>query len=213
MAKRFTDTELWDKEWFMSLEPRLKCLVKYVRDKADLAGIWNPNYKLASLYIGEQVTEKDLISINEGKQFEKLKNGNIYCIDFTTFQYGPTLNPASPVHRKVISILEKNNVIKQEDDLKQIEKVEKFVKPTESEIIEYFETKVEGLEAVSQAQKFFNYYESVGWKVGNKKMKSWKATANNWVAKNKERTTTKSFDITKLEKELESIGNKKFSDL
>ena len=41
MAKRFTDTELWDKEWFMKLSPKLKCLVKLVRDKQ----IW-PEYGL-----------------------------------------------------------------------------------------------------------------------------------------------------------------------
>ena len=40
MPKRFTDTDIWEKEWFMSLKPTEKCLVKYVRDKCDLAGIW-----------------------------------------------------------------------------------------------------------------------------------------------------------------------------
>jgi hypothetical protein len=104
MAKRFTDTELWDKEWFMKLSPKLKCLVKLVRDKADLAGVWSPNWVLANSYIGEEVSEKELLNIDEGNQFAKLENGKIICVDFIQFQYGK-LSPASPVHRKIISIL------------------------------------------------------------------------------------------------------------
>lgn len=110
MAKRFTDTELWDKEWFMALKPKLKCLVKYVRDKCDMAGFWSPNWKLADMYIGEKVTEKDLLSIDSGKQFIKLDEGKIFCCGFIEFQYGEKLNPASPVHRKILSIVEKNNL-------------------------------------------------------------------------------------------------------
>ena len=32
-----------------------------------------------------------------------------------------------------------------------------------------------------EAEKFFNYYESNGWKVGKNPMKNWKAAANNWI--------------------------------
>jgi hypothetical protein len=33
------------------------------------------------------------------------------------------------------------------------------------------------------AEHFYNYYESNGWMVGRNKMKDWKATAKNWIAK------------------------------
>jgi hypothetical protein len=110
MAKRFTDTEIWDKDWFMQLNPKQKCLVKYVRDKCDLAGIWSPNYRLASVYIGDSVTEDELLSIDNGNQFSKLKDGKIYCSGFIDFQYGLTLNPGSPIHKKIMQILEKNGI-------------------------------------------------------------------------------------------------------
>lgn len=103
MAKRFTDTELWDKEWFMLLSCKLKCLVKLVRDKCDLSGVWSPNWKLACDYIGEKVTAAELIAIDEGKQFLMLENGKILCIGFIEFQYG-VLSEKSPVHRKVLSV-------------------------------------------------------------------------------------------------------------
>lgn len=109
VSKRFTDTELWDKEWFMKLPTKLKCLVKFVRDKCDLAGVWSPNWAIANAYIGEQVAEKDLLDIDHGNQFKKLNNGKINCIDFVRFQYG-TLSEKSPVHRKVMSILSTHQI-------------------------------------------------------------------------------------------------------
>ena len=35
-----------------------------------------------------------------------------------------------------------------------------------------------------EAQKFFNYYEANGWKIGGRAtMKDWKAAARNWIIK------------------------------
>ncbi|MCW3788212.1 hypothetical protein [Plebeiibacterium sediminum] len=43
----------------------------------------------------------------------------------------------------------------------------------------YFEQKGH---SKTEAEKFFNYYESIGWLVGGKtKMKDWKAAARNWM--------------------------------
>ena len=54
-----------------------------------------------------------------------------------------------------------------------------LVSPTFIEVETYFvESKVTKIEA----QKFFNYYESNGWKIGGRTpMKNWKAAANNWI--------------------------------
>lgn len=113
MAKRFTDTEIWDKEWFMNLSPKLKCLVKFVRDKCDVAGIWQPNWTLANTYVkaeNERISEADLIGIDDGNQFKKLSNGQIFCIGFIAFQYGE-LSEKCPPHKKIISILKKYQLI------------------------------------------------------------------------------------------------------
>lgn len=42
------------------------------------------------------------------------------------------------------------------------------------------------------AERFYNYYESIGWKVGKNPMKSWKAAVSNWAARDKETTKTAS---------------------
>lgn len=106
MAKRLFDGDLWDKEWFMSLPAKNKCLVIYVRSKCDMAGVWSPNYSLASVVIGEKVNQDDLLKIDNGNQFLKINDGKIYCLGFIEFQYGQ-LNEKSPVHKKAIELLTK----------------------------------------------------------------------------------------------------------
>lgn len=109
MAKRLTDTDLWDKAWFMALKPRLKCLVRFVWDKCDLSGVWCPNWKLAQMYIGEKVSETELLKIDDGGQFIKLETGKIFCVDFINFQNGK-LSEKSPIHIKILSMLKNHNI-------------------------------------------------------------------------------------------------------
>lgn len=204
MAKRFTDTEIWDKEWFMSLSPKLKCFVKYVRDKCDISGIWHPNYLLAGVYIGEQVSESELLSIDKGRQFSRLPDGKIYCNDFVSFQYGGTLNPNSPVHKKVIDILRKYEVPIEIQEFKK----SSFTPPTLDEIKNEFRTKLSLKLADLEAQKFLSYYESNGWKVGKNAMKSWKSAVVNWISRIK-------IDKPKadIKEKLKQIGAKSYSEM
>lgn len=52
----------------------------------------------------------------------------------------------------------------------------RFVKPTVAEISNYCSERNNGIDA----QKFFDYYESNGWKVGRNSMKDWKAAVRTW---------------------------------
>ena len=60
-------------------------------------------------------------------------------------------------------------------------KKQMFVKPTLSEAEE--EVKSKGFSF--KAESFIDYYGSVGWLVGNKKMKDWKATMRTWQTREK----------------------------
>ncbi|MFT3704681.1 MAG: hypothetical protein QM802_20115 [Agriterribacter sp.] len=104
--KRFTDTDIWDKTWFMRLSCRLKCVVRHMFDKCDNVGIWEPNYIIASTYVGEDFSEADVLGINEGKQFELLENGKIFIKDFCDFQYGELTETCKP-HLPIIKKLKK----------------------------------------------------------------------------------------------------------
>lgn len=56
-----------------------------------------------------------------------------------------------------------------------------FIKPNIEEIKQEFPN--------FNAEHFFNYYESNGWMVGRNKMKDWKATVKNWMAKDYNKQT------------------------
>jgi hypothetical protein len=106
--KRFTDIEIWNKEWFMNLSPKLKCLVRYLFDCCDPSGVWTPNWKLATVHIGEDVSIAD-VKMLPGDQYEILENGKIFLPDFISFQYG-TLSQASPAHKPIFQSIEKNKI-------------------------------------------------------------------------------------------------------
>jgi hypothetical protein len=112
MAKRFTDTEIWNKEWYLALSLKHKMLVKFLFDNCDCAGIYEPNFILLSFYIGEKITAEDF---NELKQIRKLNNGNYLIEDFLVFQYGvksyDALNPKFSVHKGILKSLEKNQLL------------------------------------------------------------------------------------------------------
>ena len=56
-----------------------------------------------------------------------------------------------------------------------------FVKPTVEEIEAYCKEKNYNI----NAQQFYNYYESNGWKIGRNAMKSWQAAVQNWNTRDK----------------------------
>ncbi len=56
-----------------------------------------------------------------------------------------------------------------------------FIKPTVEEIAAYCKEKNYNV----NAQQFFNYYESNGWKIGRNAMKSWQAAVQNWNTRHK----------------------------
>ncbi|MBR4419034.1 MAG: DUF4373 domain-containing protein [Clostridia bacterium] len=61
-----------------------------------------------------------------------------------------------------------------------------FVKPTVEEIAVYCAERNNGVDA----EQFFAFYESVGWKVGNKSMKDWKSAVITWEKRNREKQHT-----------------------
>jgi hypothetical protein len=109
MAKRFTDTDLWDKDWFMKLNCKEKCLIRFIFDKCDVAGVWTPNWVLASTYIGEKVTPDDLKNFAYRLTF--IDSNKIFIPDFVEFQYGKLSEKCKP-HLKVIATLKKYGLFK-----------------------------------------------------------------------------------------------------
>ena len=103
MAKRLTDTEIWMKEWFRELPPQLKLLWKYLTDRCDPAGIWQADFYLAKVFIGDDVTPDSLEKF--GDRIIKLTEKKYLIRDFVRFQYG-NLTVKNRMHSSIVRYLE-----------------------------------------------------------------------------------------------------------
>lgn len=115
MPKRFTDTEIWDEDWFLEFPIKYQLLWKYINDKCDHAGIWRPNKRKFEFGSRCKVDlNKFLTLINEEKErIFTLDNGRWFIVGFIPFQYcdrGRILNTNNRVHASVLEILKKNGV-------------------------------------------------------------------------------------------------------
>jgi hypothetical protein len=127
MAKRLFDTDIWQKEWFGDLPTKHKLLVFYIFGNCDCAGVFEANYRNLKFYLGENITEADILAI---KQIVKLPNGKFYLTDFIQFQYGVNaeeLNPKFSVHKGVLKILEKNEIVDKEGTIADFGTVSKGI--------------------------------------------------------------------------------------
>lgn len=59
---------------------------------------------------------------------------------------------------------------------KSLHKVKRFIAPDPAEVTEYAKT----IDFKLDGEEFCDYYESVGWMVGRKPMRSWKAAVRTW---------------------------------
>ena len=201
MAKRMTDTDKWKKRFVRDLSPQHKLLWFYILDDCNHAGIWEVDLEVASIRVGFELSHDNLPS-SFGEKVISFDNGDKWFIpDFISFQYGE-LNPNSNVHKSVIQLLERYklegyvkglqtlpNTVQDKDKVivKDKAKVKRFVKPTLNDLEHYC---IERNNKVD-IQKFFNYYESNGWKVGKNPMKDWRAAVRTWEKNTKDETKSK----------------------
>jgi hypothetical protein len=192
MAKRMTDTDKWKKRFVRELSPQHKLLWFYILDDCNHAGIWDVDIEVASIRVGEELIY-DMLPQAFLDKIVIFDNGDKWFIpEFIDFQYGE-LNPNSNVHKSVIALLEKynlegylkgsqgvqstlNNKDKDKDIVKVKAKVKRFVKPTIEEVADYCNERNNDVDA----EKFYDYYSSNGWKVGKNAMKDWKASVRTW---------------------------------
>ena len=199
MAKRMTDTDKWKKRFIRELKPKHKLLWLYILDDCNHAGIWEIDLDVASIRVGEAVGYKDL-DVFGSKIIMFDNNEKCFIPDFIEFQYGE-LNPNSNVHKSVISLLSRYNL---EGYMKGtqtppepiIDKTAKiFKKPTVEDVSLYCQSRNNFVDA----EKFFDFYSSNGWKVGKNAMKDWKAAVRTW-----EKNSTTEQTKSKVEQSLDT---------
>lgn len=82
------------------------------------------------------------------------------------------LNVGKSVVKNTLEYRDKSKEIRD----KSIDNKTRFTKPTIDEVKEYIESRHTDVDP----ERFWNYYESNGWKVGRNPMKDWKACVRTW---------------------------------
>ena len=105
MAKRMIDTEIWKKEWFLKLSPKMKMFWIYLITNCNHAGIWEVNFTLAEFMVGDKLDSNEVKEILDGK-IREIDNGEKWFIpSYVPFQYSS--NNLSNVMKSVMKILKK----------------------------------------------------------------------------------------------------------
>ena len=184
------------------------------------------NAEMLASVTGHQVgTVKQALSIfKDLGLIDVLENGAIYMLDIQNFigrgsseadrkrEYRQRIeNDRTNVQTKVQQISEKSPPeIEIEIEIEKEKEIDssastttkrkRFEKPTLSEIKAYCIERGNKVDA----QHFFDYYESNGWRVGKNSMKNWQAAVRTWE-KNSYTNTTKQTKKTNTEQTLDAI--------
>lgn len=111
MAKRFIDTDFFKSPFVRSLKGPLKSLYSYIICDCSGAGIWTKDLEIASVYIGQNVSEDEWkVFIDSGKAID-LKDGKFFFPDFIEHQYPKGLSDKNPAHNNFIIELKKYGLI------------------------------------------------------------------------------------------------------
>ena len=108
MSKRFTDTEKWKDDWFLSLSNDEKVAWFWLLDNCNHAGICKPSIGLLNFMCRTNYTEDQLIQIMDGRvvKFE----GMWFIPKFLKFQYG-TLVSNMPAVKSVVKELKSKKLL------------------------------------------------------------------------------------------------------
>lgn len=116
MAKRFTDTEKYKKDFFKSLPGAYKLLWDYLYHDCDNAGIWIKDFEIAQIRVGKDmsITEAEALKLF-GDRVIVFDSGKKWFIpSYIEFQYEceiSALNPKNNAHLSVIKKLTKEGLM------------------------------------------------------------------------------------------------------
>jgi hypothetical protein len=108
MSKRFTDTEKWKDDWFLSLSNDYRIVWQWLLDNCNHAGICKPSINLLNMMCNTKLTDEVLFEVFNDRLFNY--NTFWFIPKFLKFQYG-SLNSKKPAVVSVIKELKKHNLI------------------------------------------------------------------------------------------------------
>ena len=205
MAKRYLESQLWDKSWFRKLHPKLKLFYYYMISKCNHAGVWSDvDLELAEFQIGMTIDEKEILK--ELKDHIHVIKANVWYIHkFVKFQYGE-LNPNVRAHASVIKILKENKLkvskglvkglphLKDKDQYKYKDKVKNKEKENNVEFDEILDIKQDENKFEIRRIKFINELNKEFHKKYTKELR--RAFFEYWTEPNKSKTKMR-FELEK----------------
>lgn len=109
MAKRLTDSEKWNDDWYISLSNDYRIIWQWLLDNCNHAGVCKRSMKLLNMMCNTSITEQEMIDNMSGRVISI--DNNWFIPKFLKFQY-TTLQSNKPVIISVVKELEKNDLIK-----------------------------------------------------------------------------------------------------
>lgn len=110
------------------------------------------------------------------------KGGKIRSAQLKTAQDSSAPEKETPKEKNTLSVIPAPEI-----EAPKKKQSSRFIKPTLEEI----EAQIFEKGYTVNARRFFNYYESNGWKVGKNTMKSWKAALATWQSKEDEQVVSR----------------------
>jgi hypothetical protein len=102
VAKRFTDTDKWDDDWFLGLPPRFKCVWEYLRDTCSGVGIKKISFTNISNMIKEPITREDFDQYI-GDRVQWINHETVWIHGFIVAQY-KKLSPHNRAHINIAKL-------------------------------------------------------------------------------------------------------------
>ena len=110
MANRNRNSNIWKDTFYRGLPPLYKCLWDYINDDCDNAGVWIPDFKVASICIGKRIKPELALQLLNPK-IQVLQNGNWLLPNFISDRLCFTdLKPTDRFQKSILEILAKHNL-------------------------------------------------------------------------------------------------------
>lgn len=109
MAKRFTDTDKWKDDWYVSLSNDYKIVWQWLLDNCTHSGLCKRSIGLLNMMCRTNITEQEMVSAMDGRVI--IHNNFWFIPKFIKFQY-PTLLSNKPSIKSVVRDIFENNLQK-----------------------------------------------------------------------------------------------------
>jgi hypothetical protein len=115
MAKRLTDSNKWNDNWFTELPADVKLIWLYILDTCDHAGVYKVSYKLIRFNTGTERTETEIIEYLKDRIY--IADDKWFIPKFITFQYKNFFTSKTPAIVSARELLISHNIIKPNDNV------------------------------------------------------------------------------------------------